>query len=286
MTVNKIAKWSVFIALTLAATLYLLLLAGVWVMQDHLMFGRRTQEIVETPDARTMSFEEVLLAVEEEQTYGWWLPTPDAKGTVLFSHGSGRNISGYLDDVALFHEAGLSVMLYDYGGYGRSAGNPSEARCYADARAMWDYLVNTRNIPSDEIILAGSSMGSGVTCELAIHVSPAAVLLESAFTSVPDTLWGTYPFFPANWICRIQFRNIDKVNRFQCPVLIIHSKDDTVVPFAHGQQLYQRVASQKKFVEIRGAHYGGKFKSRDIYLRELQAFLDNCLTLPDNDDDT
>jgi len=283
---QKILKWGIILTLTLVAILYLLLLAGVWAMQDHLMFGRRTQEIVETPEARNWSFEEVWLDVDGERTYGWWLPVSGARGTVLFSHGSGRNISGYLEDVALLHEAGLSVMLYDYGGYGSSTGEPSENRCYADARAVWDYLVQERGIQPDKIVLAGSSMGSGVTCGLAAQVSPAAVILESAFTSIPDTLWDTYPFFPANWICHIQFRNIDKVGKFQCPVLIVHSKDDTVVPFAHGLQLYQRVTAPKTFVEIQGGHYGGKFKSKDVYLQGLKTFLDNYVLLQDNGNKT
>ncbi|MCK5861216.1 MAG: alpha/beta hydrolase, partial [Candidatus Hydrogenedentes bacterium] len=227
--------------------------------------------------------EEVWLDVDGEQTYCWWLPTEKPLGTVLFSHGSGRNISGYLEDAALFHQAGLSVMLYDYGGYGLSTGTPSQARCYADIRAAWKYLVHERKIAPDTIILAGSSMGSGATCELAAQIAPAAVILESAFTSIPDVLGDTYPFLPAQWLCQTQFRNIDKVNRFQCPVLIIHSRKDTVVPFAHSQQLYHRITTAKMFVEIQGAHHGGKFKSHKNYLQGLKIFLDKYVSLKDND---
>lgn len=265
-----------------AIIVYVLLIAAVWAMQDHLMFGRHTHEMVETPDARNMVYEEVRLDVAGECTVGWWLPLPDAKATVLFSHGSGRNISGYLNDAALFQEAGLSVLLYDYGGYGLSTGQPSEERCCADGLAMWNYLVNNKNISPDSIIIAGSSMGGGIACEIASQVSPRAVLLESTFTSVPDVLWDTYPYFPANWICRIQFRNLDKIQKVTCPVLIVHSKDDTVVPFAHGERLYQHVNAPKLFVEIRGAHYGGKFTSKETYLQGLKAFLETMIPTQDN----
>lgn len=274
MNIRKILLRSVSVLLIAAIIVYVLLIAAVWAIQDHLMFGRRTQEIVETPDARNMVYEEVRLDVAGERTVGWWLPLPDAKATVLLSHGSGRNISGYLDDVALFHEAGLSVLLYDYGGYGLSTGQPSGERCCADGIAMWNYLVHNKNISPDSIIIAGSSMGGGIACEIASQVSPRAVLLESTFTSVPDVLWDTYPYFPANWICRIQFRNLDRIRKFTCPVLIVHSKDDTVVPFAHGERLYQHVNAPKLFVEIRGAHYGGKFTSKETYLQGLKAFLE------------
>jgi uncharacterized protein len=267
------------IILALIGMLYLVVLGVLWTMQEQLMFGRRTSSIVETPAARNWSFEEVWMEVAGERTHGWWLPVTAARGVVLFSHGSGRNISGYLDDVALFHEAGLSVLLYDYGGYGLSTGEPSEQRCYADAQAFWDYLVTRQDIAPDTILLAGSSMGSGVTCELATRVSPAAVILESAFTSVPDALWDTAPYFPTNWICRIQFRNVDKVRGFTCPVLVIHSKDDTVVPVAHGRRLYDSINAPKTFIEIEGAHYGGKFKSKEAYLQGLNTFIEEYVAL-------
>lgn len=246
------------------------------------MFGRRTRDIIETPDARNMQYEEVWVEVGSERSHGWWLPLPEPRATVLFSHGSGRNISGYLDDVALFHELGVSVLLYDYGGYGLSTGEPSEERCYADARAFWDYLVNVQGIAPDTLILAGASMGSGVTCELATTVTPAAILLESAFTSVPDALWDTAPYFPTNWICRIQFRNIDKVPHFNCPVLVMHSKDDTVVPFDHSQRLYEQINAPKTFVEVQGAHYGGKFTSKENYRKALNIFFETMVFIHHN----
>jgi len=270
--VKKAAKWGVVIVLALAGLAYALLLVGVWAIQDRLMFGRRTNEIVENPSARNWSYEEVWVDVAGGRTCGWWIPVPDARGTVLFSHGSGHNISNYLEDVVFFRDLGLSVLLYDYGGYGLSTGEPSEARCCADARAMWDHLVTARGIPPEKIVLAGSSMGGGVTAELATQVSPAAVLFESTFTSIPDTLAHMYPFIPAQWVCRIQFRNIDKVGRIRCPVLISHSRQDTVVPFAEAEQLYQQVSAPKMFVEIQGSHHGGKFESRAVYAAALNTF--------------
>ncbi|NLV46783.1 MAG: alpha/beta hydrolase [Candidatus Hydrogenedentes bacterium] len=205
---KRIIKWTLIVIPALAVLLYLVLLAGLWAMQERLMFGRADTEIREMPDARGWTYEDVWCDVDGEKTHGWWIPLENARGTILFAHGSGRNISGYLEDVALYREAGFSVLLYDYGGYGASGGAASEARCYADARAMWDYLVDVRKMSADRIVLAGSSMGGGVTLGLAVQVSPAALILESTFTSVPDVLSEAYPFIPARWICRIQFRNM------------------------------------------------------------------------------
>ena len=274
MKKRTLLKRATAIVLATAAILYAALVIGVWAMQEKLMFGRRTTEIVANPSSRNWTYEEVRLDVMGNKTYGWMIPIENARGTVLCSHGSGRNISGYLEDVALFREQGMSVLLYDYGGYGLSTGTPSEARCCADALAMWNYLTEQRGIPPEKIILAGSSMGGGVTGDLASHVSPAAVIMESTFTSIPDTVRDTYPFIPAKWICHIQFRNIDKVPGFRCPTLVVHSKDDTVVPFAHARRLYDRITAPKMFVEIRGSHGGGKFASRDIYSERLKTFFE------------
>ncbi len=277
MTVQRLLKWTAIVIPGFAAVLYVLFLAGLWALQDHLMFGRSTKEIKETPAARGWRYEEVWCEVAGEKTHGWWIPVQGARGAVLFSHGSGRNISGYLEDVALFREQGLSVLLYDYGGYGSSSGKASESRCYADGFSMWDYLTQALKIPPEKIILAGSSLGGGVTVELATHVTPVAVILESTFTSVPDALSDAYPFIPADWICHIQFRNSDKIGRIHCPVLVVHGREDTVVPFAHGERLYEKVTGPKMFLEIHGAHHGGKFASRDIYTERLKLFIGKYL---------
>ncbi len=253
--------------------LYLVVLAAFWAYQDELMFQGRSADVLQTPRALNWAFEEVWAEVAGGRTHGWWIPVENARGAVLFSHGSGKNISHYLDDAAYFRELGYSVLLYDYGGYGESTGAPSETRCYADIRAMWQHLREVRGLPADQIVLAGASMGGGVTADLAAEVTPRAVVLECTFTSVPDAVADSYPWLPARLIARIQFRNKDKVGHIQCPVLVIHSLDDTVVPFAHARRLYEMIRQPKKFVEIRGSHGGGKFSSREAYFGGLKAFL-------------
>lgn len=188
-----------------------------------------------------------------------------------------KNISHYLDDAAIFRDLGFSVLVYDYGGYGQSTGKPSEARCCADIRAIWHYLLDVQHISPARIVLAGASLGGGVTADLAAEVTPGAVILESTFKSIPNALADTHPWIPACISTRIQFRSIDKVQRIGCPVLVIHSLEDTVVPIAHGRALYDRVLFPKAFVEIHGAHRGGKFSSREVYTAGLKGFLDTYM---------
>ena len=224
---------------------------------------------------RGWSYEDVWCDVAGKRPTGGGFPWRMHGHGAFFSHGSGRNVSGYLDDVALFRELGMSVLLYDYGGYGQSSGEASEQRCYADARAMWKYLVETRGIPPEQIILDGSSMGGGVTAQLATEVDAAAVILESTFTSVPKTLSDTYPFVPAKYICHIQFRNIDKVGLIKCPVLILHSRQDTVIPFQHSQELLEKITTPKVFVEIHVAPTMAASSTRETYLQGLKAFIED-----------
>ncbi len=238
------------------------------------MFHGRTAETTQTPESLHWPYEEVWFDVSGGRTHGWWLPLENARGAVLFSHGSGKNISHYLDDAQYFRDNGFSVLLYDYGGYGESTGNPSEDRCYTDIRAMWKYMTQTLKIPENHIVLAGCSMGGGVTADLAAQVKPGAVILESTFLSVPEAAADTMWWMPILAMTRTQFRNIDKAPRIQAPVLIVHSRDDTVVPFEHGRRLYEAVRTPKQFVEIHGSHGGGKFSSKEIYGPALKKFLD------------
>ncbi|HOK90103.1 MAG TPA: alpha/beta fold hydrolase [Candidatus Hydrogenedentes bacterium] len=271
--------------LAVGIAVYAIAIAGIWLFQDRLMFGRRTHDFVETPATRQWPFEEVWLDVGNEKTFGWWLPVYPERGAVLFSHGNGRNISGYLDDCAFFRDAGFSVLLYDYGGYGRSTGKPSESRCYADIRAAWDYLTRVRKIPPERVILAGCSMGGGVTADLAAQVHAGGVILESTFTSIPDVMSAMHWWIPARLIMRTQFRNIDKVVRITSPVLVAHSRDDAVVPFEQGRTLYERISAPKRFVELRGSHGKGKFASREVYEPAIQEFLRDKGTIGPTDGD-
>ncbi len=274
MSRSFIFQKAVPVCLLVAAGLYLVFFATVWAFQEKILFHGRTAEVTQTPESQHWPFEEVWADVSGGRTHGWWIPLENARGAVLFSHGSGKNVSHYLDDARYFRDNGFSVLLYDYGGYGQSTGSPSEHRCYADIRAMWKYMTETLKISEDRIVLAGCSMGGGVTADLAANVKPGAVILESTFVSVPDAAADTMWWLPVKAMTRTQYRNIDKVPHIQSPVLVVHSRDDMVVPFEHGRRLFEAVKTPKQFVEIHGSHGGGKFESKDIYGPALKKFLD------------
>ncbi|MFA7693710.1 MAG: alpha/beta fold hydrolase [Candidatus Hydrogenedentes bacterium] len=275
---QTIIKFAVLIPVLLLL-FYGLIVFLLWMVQEPLLFMRADSLVREKPDERSWDYEDLWLEVNGEKSHGWWIPLENADYVILFSHGSGRNITGYLDDVALYREAGFSVLLYDYGGYGESSGKASEKRCYADAHAMWDYLVSTRNIAPDHIILAGSSLGGAMAVELAATRKGAGLILESSFTSARDVVQDTFSWLILPLIWHIQFNNLDKIHSISCPLLVIHSREDTVVPFQHGQRLYEKALEPKHFVAIEGAHYSGKFRSKEMYLYHLRRFAEDYFSI-------
>jgi pimeloyl-ACP methyl ester carboxylesterase len=264
-----------FLLLMLLA--YVMLLGIYKCMEDRFLYYRRSVEMGDTPAHRGWLYEDVFVETSDGRSCGWWIPLEGARGVVLFSHGSGRNNSHYLRDAELYRACGFSVLLYDYGGYGRSEGKSSEARCYEDGLAFYKYLLEVRKIPAERIVLAGASLGSGITTRLATEIRPGAMILEAAFTSFPDAQED------AHWVGKIvlpqlfaknRFPNLERIRNIYCPVLIVHSPDDGTIPFSHGERLYEAAPGSKTFLVITGGHGGGKFSSGALYADGLCAFLE------------
>jgi fermentation-respiration switch protein FrsA (DUF1100 family) len=257
---------------------YLILIAGVifsgclYLAQGKLIF-QGSREMNRDPGDAGYDFEEFRLPVAGYETHGWYVPLQNHRGVVLFSHGNAGNLSGRIESIGLLRSFGFSVLAYDYGGYGFSSGKPSEKRCYADIRAMWDYLVKVKQIPPSEIVLFGRSLGAAPTAELAQSVTPGAVVLESAFLSVPDVAKDMPIVGHLTWLIRHRFENKHKVAKITSPVLFVHSPDDEVIPFTHGQRLFELAPEHKTFLEIRGDHNMGFVISEPVYRPGWEAFL-------------
>lgn len=231
-----------------------------------------------TPAALDLDFDEVELTTDDGlKLHGWWLPVADARGTLLFCHGNAGNISHRLESLAIFHNLGLNVLIFDYRGYGRSQGSPGEDGLYRDAQAAWDYLLAVRGLEPGRIVIFGRSLGAAVAAHLASRQKPGALILESAFTSAPDMAADLYPWLPARWLTRLRYATLAYLGSVAAPVLVIHSPHDEIVPFKHGQRLYQAAREPKGFVELRGDHNNGFLVSGPAYREKLAAFLDRHL---------
>jgi fermentation-respiration switch protein FrsA (DUF1100 family) len=271
--------------ITVAAGCYLLLALLLFLFQNRMVFLANLpgRALTATPRDAGLDFEDVSFRTSDGvRLHGWYIPAEAAIGTVLFLHGNAGNISHRLDSVAVFHGLGLNTFIIDYRGYGRSEGNASEQGTYLDAEAAWAYLVDTRGTPADHIIVFGRSLGGAVAAWLIDGRRPAAVIIESCFSSALDMARRLYPFLPAKLITRIEYPVTDHVSRMHSPLLVIHSRDDEIIPFEMGRAIHDSAAGPRSFLEIRGDHNNGFLISRDQYVAGLDEFIRRYLPQPEN----
>jgi fermentation-respiration switch protein FrsA (DUF1100 family) len=254
-------------------SLYLGLVVILFLLQDRLVYFP-TRGITATPAHIGLAYEPVWLETGDGvKLFGWFVPAEQARGVVLFLHGNAGNISHRLDSIDIFHRLGLSVFIIDYRGYGQSEGKLSEQGTYLDAEAAWRYLVDERQISPNEIILFGRSLGGAVAAWVAQKYSPGALILESTFTSVPDVAAKHYPFLPVRLLARIRYNTLDRLPEINCPILVVHSPNDEIIPYSNGQQLFAAAQEPKEFLKLSGGHNEGVFISGKQYEAGLETFI-------------
>ena len=270
--------------LTGLAIIYVAMGVVLYLFQGSLVFlanlpGRALDA---TPADIGLGYEDAWITTADgERLHGWHIPAETARGTLLFFHGNAGNISHRLESIAIFNRLGLDVLIVDYRGYGQSSGRPTEQGTYEDARAAWEYLRGERGVPPDRIVVFGRSLGGAVGAWLAAGLpedaAPAAVIVESSFTSGVDMARRLYPVYPARLLTRLRYPVVDYVARLRSPVLVVHSRGDEIIPFTMGRRLYEAAPQPKSFLELRGDHNAGFWISRDSYMRELNGFLGTVL---------
>jgi fermentation-respiration switch protein FrsA (DUF1100 family) len=184
----------------------------------------------------------------------WWLPAADpAAGAMLVAHGNGGNLSHRGQLAAdLRRTTGAGVLMYDYPGYGRCGGKPTEAGCYAAGEAAYRWLVGTAKVPPHRIVLFGESLGGGPAVELATRHDHRALVLVYTFTSLPAAAKHHYPWLPTHTFMRSRFDNLAKIGRCDRPVFIAHGTADVVVPYRHGEALHAAANEPKEFLRMEG----------------------------------
>jgi uncharacterized protein len=191
------------------------------------------------------------------ELHGWFFPAATtssrARLAVLFCHGNAGNIGHRLDSCEALLETGVSVFLFDYRGYGRSAGVPSELGTYADARAAYRWLQD-KGFSGANIIAFGESLGGGVVSELALHEPLGGLVLESSFTSLPDIGAEVFPWLPVHWLATIKYDTITRLPQLKIPILIMHSRGDGLVQFRHAERNFAAANEPKLFWELEGDH--------------------------------
>lgn len=246
----------------------------VYFLQDRLLYFP-LKDIDVTPAALQLAFEEVRLTTDDGQTLAaWWIPAEKERAVLLFCHGNGGNISYRLDSIDIFSRLGLSVLIFDYRGYGGSTGQPSEKGTYRDAESAWRYLVDVQKKKPEKIICFGESLGGAVAAEIAMRHESGGLIIMSSFTSIPELAGRLYPFLPIKLLSKFRYATIEKIANIAAPKLIIHSPDDEIIPFEQGRSLYEKAAHPKQFLQIKGGHNEGFLVSGNLYVQGLKDFLD------------
>ncbi len=268
--------------LLIVAGLYVLVCLLMLMVQERFVFfpERRLQA---TPADLGLEFRDVTFqATDGVELHGWLVAARPERAVVIHCHGNAGNIGDRLETVRLYHEMGLTVLLFDYRGYGRSRGRPTEAGTYRDAMGAWRFLTRQEGVDPERIILVGRSLGGAVAIELATRVQPAALVAEATFTSAGELGARHYPLLPVRWISRIRYDSLGRIGRIRVPKLIVHSTGDEVVPFTMALKLHRAAAGPVDLLKIRGGHNDGFLLSEDRYRRGLEKFLTGVLksTLP------
>lgn len=258
----------------IAACLFLVL------RQNRFIFKPPTA-IRTTPAALNLEYEEVWIPVltasgKTSQIHGWWIPAAAPEAEVwLYLHGNGSNIGDEVKRAFEFYQLGFSTLLIDYRGYGRSEGRfPTESSVYEDVQAAWNYLIQIRQIPPEQIFVYGHSLGGAIAIELALrHPEIAGLALEGTFTAMRSMVDYAYKFwmFPVDFLLHQRFDSLNKVRRLSMPILFIHGTADMTVP-AHMSEALFAVASEPKqlLLVAEAGHLNISELGGDQYLQAIQ----------------
>lgn len=211
-------------------------------------------------------------AEDGTRLHGWYVPHPDPQAHVLFCHGNAGNIT-HRDFIleSLRDLVGVAVFIFDYRGYGRSQGRPSEPGLLADGRAARRWLARHARIPENRVVLLGESIGSAVAVDLAADGGARGLILEGAFSSLPEVAAYHFPWLPVRWMMRTKLNNLEKIRRYRGPLLQSHGDCDRTVPYDLGLRLFQAANQPKQFITIPGGDHNDP-RSREYY-EKMRAFV-------------
>ena len=266
------SMWRIVRAVLIA---YLLVLLAMTFIETRLVYPIPPVEHRNWKFARQQN-EEVWFAAEDgTKLCGWFARQPNSKRALLYCHGNGEDLSdngNLLED--LRRELDASVFLFDYRGYGRSEGSPTEAGCISDGLAAQRWLADRVGVKPGDVIVMGRSLGGGVAVGIAAEQGAQALVLDCTFSRMTDAAAYHYPWLPARLLMRNLYDSVARIQKYLGPVYQSHGTDDTIVPIELARQLFAAVSSSvKQFREFPGRNHNEPPPSS--YYPELKAFLDS-----------
>ncbi len=261
--VKKARRW-------LVPTVGLLVIAFMLYRFEHSQVYHPTRDAESTPDDVGRPAEEIWLNTSDGlRLHAWFFAaekaSPRARFVMLFCHGNGGNLTSRPGYYRAILETGVSLLTFDYRGYGRSDGQPSEAGTYTDAATAYQWL-RTRGFAPEHILVWGESLGGGIASQLAATERLGGLVLQSTFTSIPDIGAELFPWLPVKLISRIKYDTLSRLPDIPCPVVVMHSRADTTIRFSHGERNFAAAREPKAFVEIGGDHNDALLANRTAYV--------------------
>jgi len=260
-------------------SVYLAVAFYIYYMQSNLLYYPNLpgRNLISTPEDIGLSFQDVEFVTEDNiKLHGWFIPSNEAKKTILFFHGNAGNISHRLESIKIFNQLKLNVFIFDYRGYGQSEGKTTEKGTYKDAEAAWNYLNNVQGINAQQVIIFGRSLGASIASWLARKYTPSGLIIESGFSSVTSMGQRFYPFLPVRLLTRFKYDTKSYIEDISCPVMIAHSSDDEIIPYDEGRKIFDAAAEPKYFLEMHGGHNDGFILTGAAYIEGLRSFIDDA----------
>jgi fermentation-respiration switch protein FrsA (DUF1100 family) len=218
--------------------------------------------------------------------FGWYVESRETRagsaglttGVLLWCHGNAGNIIHRLENLVELYRLGLSVFLFDYRGYGRSSGKPSEEGLYRDALAAYAYLTETRRVAPERVVLFGRSLGAAVAGDVASQKRAAGLILESPFPSVGAVARAHYFGLPVDWLLGAEFNLVERLRRISVPVLVVHGDRDEIVPISLGKRVFEAAREPKSFYLVPGADHNDLYVvGGRPYFQRLKRFIDDVI---------
>jgi len=250
--------------------LYLSLVAIGITYSDNLIFLPQPSTYSWSDDLISIQSKNSSMPGDENTIVARHLKNPGAKYTILYSHGNAVDIGGLQHLQKNFYRHGYSVVIYDYSGYGLSRGEASEQQVYNDVEAVYTYLIDNEKLKPEQIISYGHSLGTAIAAELAFRHPVTGLVLESPFTTA-FRVKTIYPLLPFD-----RFSSIDKIDKVNAPVFITHSRDDPVVPFWHGEELFDKARQPKKALWLDHEGHANITHNPSFWI-QLDSFITDCI---------
>lgn len=262
------------------ATLLLVNISSADAMLEDSFLYFPESTMVATPAAAGLAYETATFpAADGTLLHGWFIPGDPDQPALLYCHGNAGNISHRINALDQFHRLGLNILIFDYRGYGQSTGQPSETGTYQDARGALAWL-GKRGWGAGRTIYFGRSLGAAVALQLALEAPPAALVMETPFTSIGDMGRHHYPLLyrALGWLVDLDYDNARKIAALRTRLLITQGTADRIVPVEMARQLYDLAPEPKQLVLIRGIDHNDMFFGNAEYRREWSRLLQDVMT--------